>query len=344
MFLYTDRTERGVWYTEKFATDKTEWQPWDQGLDPAWLPFLSDFDISISGRGFLQVGDQMVLSSPAPGSPWTVVLNKDMLDDIYQAAFPPAGLDPSITTYIRGNAYITCFAINRMADDELMIFAGHGRAVYYEAIEANFFFGSSGGVTKALSWSTTHHDWTGGGSLIHTDTGWVLYSGAGPDNAWLTRVSPDGSSLVSKVAYGYYLGYIFGQGVSQTFVLYSGGDPLYQITSDGGASFTNVPNPPVPYGNKLDMLQLDSTGSYMMMAVNAFVAEKSTDGGTTWLSAGLSGEYTSFWCYGDKDHWLASGGTSLRYTVDFGVTWIDVTGNLGEFLGLAWTAIRIRSL
>ena len=73
----------------------------------------------------------------------------------------------------------------------------------------------------------------------------------------------------------------------------------------------------------------DPTGSYIMTRYDTGAKGKSSDGGSSWaLLPSLPPGSWYFRYAGSPSRWIAAGGSSVRYTPDFGTTWQNKEGNL----------------
>ncbi len=78
----------------------------------------------------------------------------------------------------------------------------------------------------------------------------------------------------------------------------------------------------------------DLFGINLMTVNNTGDRVKSGDGGYTFneMTGLVSGGRFFDVVYGSMDHWGVAGGGTVQITSDFGVTWVDVTGNLTDLI------------
>jgi hypothetical protein len=120
---------------------------------------------------------------------------------------------------------------------------------------------------------------------------------------------------------------------------------LLGYSVDNFASLVTLSPPQLPFGyaNLYQSIGADPTGQYLMMG-QTLVTERSSDWGATWGAVpGLSGSYNAVWNLGDKDHWLIQGANFIKYTEDFGDTWVDQTGDLWSLVTSLFQVRCIRS-
>ncbi|HZM22066.1 MAG TPA: PKD domain-containing protein [Anaerolineales bacterium] len=76
----------------------------------------------------------------------------------------------------------------------------------------------------------------------------------------------------------------------------------------------------------------DPTGQFIMTTYGAGARGRSSDGGSSWSSIGSLPFGNWWWSYGGgagvDSRWVAAGGSSIRYSPDFGDTWLNKEGNL----------------
>jgi hypothetical protein len=343
---------KGIYYTTDGAATNPNWFSWNAGLNPTDLPYIVNFEVSkVSGRGYLQIGNSSIWSSPGVGQPWTLVIDTTGLTALYTAAYGAIPAPPYNATTI----IIVGMGINRMAPDELMLVCK--RADVYPAgsaiTKANFFYGTSAGVTigielgAALGLGNFVGYWLANTCPItYGSNQWTAYASV-YYNRTLT-VDRNATSVVASFATAY-----FGSAVKMStrgnvdgknWFLWDSSVSI-RVSNDNGLTFSAVTTPPggTPYGGQnYQSLDSDPSGLYVMVG-QSITPQKSSDGGVTWANAGLSGSYGAFWNLGDNLHFIAQGGLSVMYTPDFGVTWVNKTGNLATLLGIGWSAINIRT-
>lgn len=138
-------------------------------------------------------------------------------------------------------------------------------------------------------------------------------------------------------------GHIFRLGTSGTILMWERNDDYFAILEDNGNGSITSHVPPAQFRGSHTTLAATLDGQYVMAHFTGGSAGEirtSSDGGANWSSpltmpSGFWGP--SYIICIDADRWIVTGisnGTSNRkvvlYTDDFGVTWIDKSGNIAN--------------
>jgi hypothetical protein len=335
---------KGVYYTKDMGDGAdTKYFSMNAGIDPTLISYLYNLEISATGRLFLQAGNgnsnAVIYTAPEVGAPWTKVVNLADIYAMYVAKY--GGSFDSVGLWGMG--------INRSVDDELMIVTNAQRNIRTENY-ANFSHGSSSSLTMGDGiFNLTHNHnfygyWLQGvAQITYGSNIWTAYLAM--DVPWTWAMDRTGNTTVNSAA------------VSSGFITQSvrgnrdGGHVLYWsqyllgYSVDNFASLVTLSPPQLPFGyaNLYQSIGADPTGQYLMMG-QTLVTERSSDWGATWGAVpGLSGSYNAVWNLGDKDHWIIQGANFIKYTEDFGDTWVDQTGDLWSLVTSLFQVRCIRS-
>jgi len=147
-----------------------------------------------------------------------------------------------------------------------------------------------------------------------------------------SKIAPGGGSVVTTgspgidglVTVGQFLGHVRASTTGRTFHQKAGGGG-YVVGDNNLGTVT-------PYTDSAFNGQgfaSDAAGLYLMTTYGVGARGRSSDGGVTWLTI-PSLPFGSWWFAngGDSNRWAAAGGSSVRYSPDFGVTWLNKEGSL----------------
>jgi hypothetical protein len=199
------------------------------------------------------------------------------------------------------------------------------------ASDLNFWIGSGTSFTEQVA-ANTIHAYLGGNALTFGQNSWVY---VGPGNAFLNpavRVTfnATGTAVTSSATIG---------DISESSHHRAGTSPIMftlgYVSGDIRKSIDNGQNWSL-MGNTLlhsgDGISTDPSGSLIMLRYDTGARGKSSDGGATWSLMGSLPVGNWWWSYaggaGIESRWVAAGGSSIRFSEDFGVTWINKEGHL----------------
>jgi hypothetical protein len=338
----------GLFYTQNanalLAAD-VQWFAGNDGLDATDILWVTDFLCNpLTGACWLAVDGynrtgNYIYYSPALGAPWYVVMTQTAAAALTSAP----------------NARVGALGINPGASDEVMAIIGEGPGAGSHGLY--WCHGSSGGFTLGALVSAAGGNGNIWGQMVYGSNRWVaLISngfvsyitwcdiGGGAPDYNLTELYMGGAGDIVSMAHA---------GVDGP-VWYA--KPCYKTnfdvniikTGDNGAGFSDIGAASflvaASEGQLDDALGVSPDGTYLMAADAAgFQAHRSSDGGTSWGTVGIGGG-TAFCCYGLNNLWVGVFGTFVRYTLDGGDIWYDITGDLQTWLGgVGWFTEFLRA-
>lgn len=106
--------------------------------------------------------------------------------------------------------------------------------------------------------------------------------------------------------------------------------------NDGAASDTTQPNVGGTGNAPYCLLDVDPTGQYLMGGVAASLFKRSSDYGVTWgtVDGSMGLGFAAVGNCGTSMAWIAGGVATVKYTPDWGDTWVSKTGNLSSLASL----------
>jgi len=201
------------------------------------------------------------------------------------------------------------------------------------------FYGSSGSFIQKANLPTLINQGAlsyGLGVWLFTCQGWQ----AGPIGQYRLLTSDLGSVTLSENLWNYTIIYHKRLGTSGTTMHYGDHGTMF-ISTDNCDDTVEVGYNLSP--RSYNQFAHDTTGAYLMMVYDTPLKGKSSDGGVTWSD--LTGlPLSNRWCFGyaggfaETSRWVA-GSAYLRYSDDFGVTWITKQGNLADLDSLYYLDI-----
>jgi hypothetical protein len=198
------------------------------------------------------------------------------------------------------------------------------------------------GVSFAAGATITNHNVSslaGAGDLSYGFGNWRLtgWSDAGGQTSRYWKINSSGSAVVSAADLSeIYMGFHTPAGSTGTIFHQGRNDDQLTYSLSNFASFVTVTTADLVPAAQSGPQNIDSdpTGFYLMARWDLGGGErgKSSDGGATWSGLG-SLPYTNAYCFeycegvGVASHWIAAYSV-IRYTEDFGTTWINKEGNI----------------
>lgn len=313
----------GFIYSVNFNTASPTWQFMNSGLTddqkvscrrviktPNGALFAAIHDSS-TPRGF-----EYLFYASGLGAPWILV--KDL-------------------TGVTGqNAKFTGLGFNPNVDEEVAIGAGSNDIFN---ISGFFYIGDSSGMSQTASgidarlrygdisfldkWFHTHSE-----NDTFTSGAWSRYSAAGAaeinSRNWLIGTLNDRQYFHKPAGNG------------NIYAWLTSSSPRIITGNDGDTAATFNPAPQTLDGFPC-ALAVDPTGQYLMGGTNTgVIGQRSSDFASTWgnVNATLSVGYRTWENHGTPNAFSAFTTQVIKYTPDFGDTWIDKSGNLATVASL----------
>lgn len=323
-------TNKGLFWTESFDQDAPVWMPLNDGFreDDYTAGFIA-LDINQSGRYYVATTKRVYHG--AAGYSAYLVADESYFDPIL----------PNGTGYT-----IWGLACNPAGSDEIMIVVG------YPSNRTIVFTGSSYGLSQKRQLTNYSNNfvtlsWGKNGVLITYPTG-VFYEGK------ILRLSFDGTTedYLGSLSNTGLIPHVHYWSLDKIITLSHGGGPSIAITNDGEIQTT--------LGATIDnFCAYDETGLKILAAYNSYpIGQKawySTNGGATFT------QITSFplnqttnsviWPVGGTRYvWAVRGNFTsgdfpkVLYTGDFGISFVDKTGNLLDYTTNDVSFVALRAM
>ena len=314
----------GVMYANTKDDDgDLQWHFMNSGLTSAQYNTIERIIRTPSGALFALIrdsgdtdgtGGKWVFYAPALGGTWTLVKDN-------------AGL-PGTNPRLVGLGY------NPNVSEEIAIMTGTDSP---SETLGQFFTGDRSGVSAIAS--ALDADQRLGDISYGIGKWYITHSEANIfDDQAFSRITAAGS--IEKNAQNYPLGQTYAaskqrhrRGGGIIYAWNNDGRYLRKITdNDGDASNTTMPNIGVIETALPCLLAVDPTGQYLMGGHDGALGKKSDDYGTTWgnVDVTLGIGYQVWENCQNTEAWLAATVQTIKYTSDFGVTWIDISGDLAS--------------
>jgi hypothetical protein len=322
-------TEVGLVYTEDFDQAIPTWITVNGGLTITQYQHISQMVVTPTGAVYVAdcyTGDQgcYIAYAPSIGGTFTVIEDKNTI----LAKLGGIG---------SGTCFVAALGVNPLSGTVAYVIGSQTGASAYTAklyigTGTSFSAGATitgigGGSNNASIASLTY----GAGKWLFTSCA----SSATDKQFW--RISGDGSSmeLTQDIGDGYTAMHIRASTLGKTWHI-----PRFDNTMEYGdnncATVTNIGSL-MKFGfDRWDHNQIavDPSGTYMMaLWTTGTTSGKSSDGGTTWVSAGsipVGGRCFAYAGPGTGGPRFVAGGATVYYTPNFGVDWYNQTGNLGS--------------
>jgi hypothetical protein len=308
----------GLLYSENFNEASPEWITINAGLTPTQYQNINV--VFVCPNGALYVGFIMSADSSNYLSRQTFVARAPFIGGTFEVLisepdFRPVGL--------AGNWGVFGLGYNPLVAEQVAYIAGVVSVDKKIYVGAGSSFAAGATVDGAnLLWGTLSF---GLGNWLYT-----RYT-------HFSRIAADGSSVVatgSPTIEGNTTeeGHVRASATGITFHAKDFSTNIYKA-ADNFASSTEL-------GNGTDEIRIgfpesfavDPSGTLIMARVGAGARGKSSDGGATFASMGALPVGNWWWSYaggaGVESRWVAAGGTAIRYSDDFGTTWVNKEGNL----------------
>jgi hypothetical protein len=312
----------GLLRTQNFNSDSPTWQFWNTGIDAVDRPLINDNKesnhtgvwVTPSGGVYVSIWEATfdrwmdgLYYAPVIGGTFTKIIDQDWLDANEGASGKILGIG---CNYTKAN--------------EIGLVLGTGNTTKH------FWLGNNLGFTQKVLCS---HNTNFMGGMTFGGNKWVWDLQTASNEYW-RRFSADGSSLE-------YTSTSFGQGglfwtvragTSATILKYKPGvtglEGILRST-DNGDTWDEINLAPVVMDGRIAVAY---DGLYMFGAWDTSARRgRSSDGGYTWDGSFFT--YGDYYCYayaggaGAASKWILGRG-SVRYSPDFGTTWIAKEGNL----------------
>jgi hypothetical protein len=303
------------------------WQTWNSGLTAPQYQNINRFFQTPSGAcycGYINIqntstGATFLARAPSLGAAWTVLYDQTNLSPINAHDWGVSGLgvNPLLAD--------TVAAIIQLGSDEV----------------PRFYLGSGGVFTGGLAIASTYFStW----SVSYGLGKWMVASFGNQSNGKVRILPADGSSVTVASTPTYVdRPHVRASSTGTTFhqtAVSSGYDIV--IGTNNFTSYT-----PLNIGNSLAFddrfggpgyFACDAAGRYMMSRGSGG-KQRSSDGGFTW--GGIPNLPAGNWWFdyagpgdGGLARFVAAGGSSIRYSPDFGDTWLNKEGNLTSLVPL----------
>lgn len=323
---------RGIVFTDNFTSPYPTWQFSNYGLPV--IDDLYQFEMSNSGKLYLQVGQYAVYVAEFPGASWSLLFSNTQITNVEEYPFPR---DPAILG----------FGVNRNADDEIVIIGGLIVTIFSSEI-LYAWYGSQNGVVSTSPTYIAVHDFSDVGHGYITkgenEGGWtVTYRAAGTYSS--AKLASNGSTLTNVVPTGAGDFYHTQSKKSPSTLISS---PLPYISYDSADSWSKVSGTTsVLPDNKMESYITNEDGTQIVIGNGTDNGVSySNDSGVTWQYAGFSGTATSIWHLGDDNYIVAGNNTvfllSQLYSTS-GCYLEERTGNLQELITGTFETLSIRS-
>lgn len=350
-------TDQGVFYTEDFDSLSPQWYASNSGLSTASRQGMRDiaFDFDHGSRLFM-VGPLGVYSCADiwNGAGWSLSFDNDYPVPAIAALGTDwcAINDPNWLTY---GGWWDCVSCDPLSG-HLEFVAGANTAAFCGGHKRAFYSGD--GLATVTVGDTLNHDEAPG--VDHrgtTDWAWITTSGGisvytygcgwGIGGDTHRGYSTDGAIEVNTGGFPPgQPGQLIAGAVHHAFQARAGADLMYFfagrtdvfLSGDNGSTWANLGAVlPRQIGDTKHGMAMHNLDHQNMMYVSDWAdARASSDQGSTW-SASLLGGMTcvvpAMVSYGaEGECFIAAGGDSVYLTLDFGTTWLDKSGNLGDWL------------
>lgn len=353
----------GIWYTDNFDTGTPHWKKWsgNSDIDNAFAGgFMAQVDISLKSlrcyAGWDSGGDGGLYMSPGPGQPFQLILS---YSDLYTRVGSTA-LD---------GMHIDGLAVNRAVDDEALViiqsekYTGtlYTQPSYLQRWNSGGFYGARGAIITPNQ--VYNRFWNHSLTPMYGQNEWLVhYIDQDASHLYFKTLvsSRDGSGISNRLTLatdGIWENQGIGMrsgGMSPAALTFGSNNPgttpglnWIRKTLNDGTSYSNLTSSePSSWANcNQELANIDPTGQYLMIgaynAVGVRYPSRSSDGGATWspMTVGGSGEDGAglfcgsnylYWVYGSLD--VPSHLPKIYFTPNFGLSWIDKTGDLGDYV------------
>src|SRR5258706_9581517 len=307
----------GLFYT---SNGGASWITVNSGLTTAQYQNIQQVVVTPSGAVWVAcsygpvIGNSFVAYTPAIGTPFTVIYD--------QAAMAALVGHPGDTT-----VGLVTIAKNPLAADEV------GMAIVF-GVDNAFFYRGIGGVFTAKFSGASINLGISGGKLSYGTGAWLCTYGS----LWL-RLSADLGTLTASGSQGGSVDYHssnHARASSSGKAVHWNDNNNISLSAGNGASFVNNVGGGIVGTSyqEFEGIAIDPTGFYLMARRTTGTPIKSSDGGSTWVTNGVTYlppfaiikyQYVAGDCVASC--WIA-GEFRIWYSSDFGITWLDITSNL----------------
>ena len=316
-------TNFGIMYSDNFNEASPEWKFMNAGLTTDQKDYVKRIIRTPSGALFALIagittinGADWVFWSPGLGAPWTMLMDTSGLSGTNPKLIA-LGYNPNVAEEI-------AIACGSSTDNTGEIYTGDrdGVTSLASGIDSSVRLGDiSYGMGK---WYLTHTE---------RSTFW--------EQAW-TRVSAAGAVDVNSK------NYLLGQDYSASKHYHKrGGGIIYEWNydgrylrkvedNDGDTSDTAQPNVGVTEEATPNLIAVSPSGQYLMGGHDAVIGKRSSDYGVTWGNVVVTlGIGYQVWenCASD-DAWLTATVQVVKYSGDWGDSWVTKTGDLATLAPL----------
>jgi len=307
----------GLLYSEDFNEAGPHWQTINSGLTPTQFQNINYFFVTPSGALYA-AWVEAVDSGNYPSKQFFLA-RAPSIGATFEIIFTEADIRPSPIT---GNWGLFAVGYNPLLPDTVGIVMG------VTNVDRRFWLGTGGSFVAGAITDVTAF-WIG--SVTFGMNSWLFTR----TNHW-ERISVNGASVVATGSPGIeplsvfnpYLGHVAASSTGRTFHKTGTGTEL--VVAEG--NFASLVVKTLAASLSGDGFAVDPSGTYMMGRYDTGARGRSSDVGTTWSTMGSLPFGNWWWDYaggaGVESRWVAAGGSSVRYSDDFGVTWINKEGHL----------------
>ena len=314
----TGATSKGLLYSETKPGDTArKWITVNAGLTSTQYENINHVVVCPNGAvyvGFISQTSAFTFLARAPyvGGTFTIIEDATSLQAKFGGALYEQHLD--------------VFACNPLLPEKVLYIAGwNGTSKAYYGANETFVVGATlSNVERGGSLSY------GAGKWLFTYEGWS----SGPVGYWRT-LSADGATADAINSLPNYLSirHVRASTSGKTYH-YIMSDESLRVGTDNLTSYTDVGSLVKAQSSPNNaIIGIDASGAQLMTAYDTPLKGKSSDGGATWTDISALPYVGNIWRFaysggvGAASRWVA-GSSYLYYSEDFGVSWINIQGNL----------------
>lgn len=319
---------QGILYSSTFDESVPTWQFWNYGIDSADKSGLAKFFMVPSGRWYAAVYDSVkraydtIYSAAALGGKWEVIVNQDTID----------------TWISTTGGKIHNIGWNPNKPDEVALIVNGPYPT------KRFMTGNHAGFTQLSTYSNTQGDWVG--NLTYGAGKWVA-DGIRADNEWIDIFDESGTLIAWSGDLGQgYMTPTYRAGTSPVLLKYKPGVTGVaglMRSEDNFATYDVIDLSPEYFDTQL-ALAYDGIFMFGQWYPVAAYRGRSSDGGYSWdgsfFTAGGALVYAYCGGAGTGSRWVLARGV-VRFSPDFGTTWLEKEGNLPYLIPVSMTIIQI---
>jgi hypothetical protein len=324
--VITHSANNGLLYTENFDADgaDVDWLMVNPGLTQDQYQSINDIHLTPSGgiyvlhrrRSGFGTQTPFIAYAPAIGQTFTVIEDQTSIQTKITTSDP------------------TYWGVNALGVNPLT-----GQVAYVIGVGEKRYLYIGSGTTFAQGVEVTSHIGLGSvGNLSFGFNNWRLTGGNPSSQPKFVAISADGSAIIRDITVA---------NASTTHIPISTSDAIFmhiqstgsllRITQNGAVAgdFTSGIGSSIGYDDHWDnKIACDPAGRYILAPWDTGQRGKSSDGGSSFtglptLPFGGNYAYSFGGGTGAESRWIAAGGI-IRYSPDFGNTWLNKEGNLSS--------------